>query len=538
MLRKQIYKWHRRLSLLISLPVLVWAISGFMHPLMTTIRPSVATQFLVPTITDSSKLRMPLQAALQKNNIAQFHNVRLVHIDSNWFYQVQLLPNGIPQYLSTQTGRLLANGDRLYAQYIAKLFLEGPPPSTNNATAAPIATTVAALLPSANTGQHDCCDAATNCVLLNEKGSQVTAVSAITHFDEAYKNINRLLPVYKVSFNRADGIHIYVHTSSDRFAYAVDNKRAIFDTIFAWLHNWVWLDALGVAKYYIMALLLVLTIITTIAGLYIFFISNTKKANGNSLVAARRNHRWTAVPISLFTLMFAFSGAYHCIKKTTPDNRNDFYNQQQIQTNHANLNLQKLQQLVKQPIINFSAAQINQQLYWRIIVKATPGKQAATHNKDQMKDKMVEMPTTLLVHAANNDILPQGEQQFAQYLAGLFSKQPAGSSIGTTPITKFEGEYGFVNKRLPVWKVSYPVHNNERYYIETSTGSLAVRVDDTDLAEGYSFALMHKHHFMDWAGKAARDFSSMFWAAAQIAMVAIGLLLWRKSKQKNKKTMV
>jgi hypothetical protein len=37
---------------------------------------------------------------------------------------------------------------------------------------------------------------------------------------------------------------------------------------------------------------------------------------------------------------------------------------------------------------------------------------------------------------------------------------------------------------------------------------------------------------MDFAGKSWRDFSTMFWVAAQIAMVVIGFILYLKTKKK------
>jgi hypothetical protein len=64
--------------------------------------------------------------------------------------------------------------------------------------------------------------------------------------------------------------------------------------------------------------------------------------------------------------------------------------------------------------------------------------------------------------------------------------------------------------------------------VETKTGRLSVRVDDADLREGYSFALFHKHHFMDWGGKALRDCSTMLWALVQVVMVSVGLILYFK----------
>lgn len=98
---------------------------------------------------------------------------------------------------------------------------------------------------------HDCCNAATACVLTNITGSKVANVSRLTAFDNEYKFVNRILPVYRVAFNRPDGIRLYVETTQDRFTFAIDNKRAVFDTIFQWLHTWSWLNALGERSFHL-----------------------------------------------------------------------------------------------------------------------------------------------------------------------------------------------------------------------------------------------------------------------------------------------
>lgn len=515
-------KWHRTTSLLIAIPVVLWAASGFLHPIMTTIRPKVATQFLAPVVVDSSKIKFSLQQILQKNRLVQWHNFRLVHIADNWFYQVQPRPQAVPFYFSTLTGRPLNNGDALYAQYLAQQFLAGPDLEATKKTL-PIKSAFAA---------PDCCDAATNCVLLNDKVSPITGVKRLTQFDAEYKFVNRLLPAYKVNFGRQDGIRIYVETTSDRFAFAVDNKRAIFDQLFAWFHTWSWMDAMGNAKYVVMIVLLAATLFTSFAGLYIFFITSTKKPKGNAVLVARRNHRWTSVIVSLFTILFSFSGLYHAVEKFKVDDRYDFYNKQLVQTAAVDLDFPLLQQVVKQPVTNISIVQLNQQWYWQVFTQQSPKMHdgiAVQPRKDLMKDKKVPPPNATYVRISDYSVLADGEKKYAHYLATIFSNNPTPSITATDAITSFEGEYGFVNKRLPVWKVSYATNNNERYYVETSTGKLSVRVDDKDLYEGYSFAFFHKHHFMDFAGKNARDFSTMFWSLAQIALVAIGLILWRKS---------
>lgn len=518
-MRKNIYKWHRALSLIIAIPVVLWAASGFMHPIMTTIRPKAATQFLAADAVDTSKIKQSLQQALQKNGIAQFHNFRLVHIENNWFYQVQINTKELPVYLSTQTGKKLPDGDRLYAQYLGKLFLEG---KNKNLATQPIVAATAA---------HDCCDAATNCVLLNDKGSKVSAMALVRNFDSEYKFVNKVLPVYKVKFDREDGIRIYVETTADKFAYAVDNKRATFDKLFALFHNWSWMDMAGKTKYYFMGALLILTCFTTLMGLYIFFITKTKTPNGNPVVKARRNHRWTSVLISLFTLMFAFSGAYHALDKLGNDSNHKEPLQQLINAQAMAFDLDSLQQKIKNPITNIRVVQMRDQLYWQVFTKSPSGNNGP--RKDLMKDKTVPPPDATYINVKDGSTLPDGEKLYAQYLATQYSGHAQNDIVATTAITKFEGEYGFVNKLLPVWKVSYATNSNERYYVETSTGKLSVRINDEDLYEGYSFAMLHKHHFMDWAGKEVRDFSTMFWAAAQIAVVVIGFILWRRVRRRN-----
>ena len=543
MIRKNIYRWHRWSSLIIALPVVLWAASGFMHPVMTTIRPRVATQFLAATPLDTGSIKLPLQEALHKNSISSFHNFRLVHIDTNWFYQVQKTANEPPLYLSVINGKKLANGDALYAQYLAKLFLEGP------AAPEPAGTQYASInhedmmMPdkaAGATAEHDCCDAATACVLGNETGSPVAGIALLRSFDAEYKFINRLLPVYKVKFDRPDGIRVYVETTQDRFAFAMDNKRAVFDKIFGLFHTWEWMNFLGNTKYYLMALLNLLALATTLMGLYIFFVSKTKKANGKEIVKARNRHRWTSLSISVFTLMFTFSGAYHSLAKLKTDTRADFFTSNQFAADVAHPDMAQLQSLAgNKPISNISLVKIDGEIFFQVFtINQQQHNKMAAAGKDLMKNMSAPPPSTLYVNTRSYAVLSNGEELYARSLAGLFSKHPGAAIKQTSLITKFAGEYGFVNKRLPVWKIGYASNHQERFYIETSTGKLAAQVTNLDLAEGYSFSLLHKHEFMAWAGKPVKDFSTMFWATAQIAMVLVGFILYFKMRARKNKQVV
>ncbi len=523
-MKKKIYQWHRTISLIISIPVILWAASGFMHPIMTNIRPKLATQWLVPRPVDSAKIKVTLQAALRQNHIDSFTNFRLANIDNNWFYQVQRGKGKEPVYLATLTGKLLTGGDWLYAQYLAKQFLEGQPKDSGKNAILPIE-------PVAPAGAvHDCCDAATDLVLNPVKGSKVTDASVVTSYNSEYKSNNRLLPVYKVAFNRPDGIRVYVETVQDRFAFAMDNKRKVFDQLFVLIHTWGWLDFLGKAKFAVEFILVFLAFITTVMGIYIFFTSKSKKVAGNAMIKSRRNHRYTSIIISLFTLMFTFSGAYHALSKFKVDTRDQFYTEHAFYTAATDFNFGAIQGIARAPVLNISLVSINGSNYWQVVKKQQG---TASFRKDLMKDAKAPIPATIYISTQNNSVLPDGELQYAKYLATKFSNHQPGEIVSADPVTKFAGDYNFLDKRLPVWKISYKANNNERWFIETSTGKLSKRINDIDLLEDYSFAFLHKHEFLSGAGKGWKDFSTMFWAMAQIAMVTVGLIFYftlRKSK--------
>ncbi|MFD2707951.1 hypothetical protein ACFSX8_03400, partial [Acinetobacter gyllenbergii] len=100
------------------------------------------------------------------------------------------------------------------------------------------------------------------------------------------------------------------------------------------------------------------------------------------------------------------------------------------------------------------------------------------------------VPAIQFVDAGNGeliDILKQSKQLAASYL-GLQPEQVQQAAW----VTSFGGEYGFINKRLPVIKVETQLENQLRLYIEPSSGVIAAQVTQQDALEGFSFAYLHK----------------------------------------------
>ncbi|MBE7178654.1 MAG: hypothetical protein INR69_19800, partial [Mucilaginibacter polytrichastri] len=222
-MKKKLYIWHRRLSVIIALPLVLWAGSGFMHPLMTSIRPSIATQKIPVVPLDTSRIKLTLPEIMRKNSIGEIGNFRLVHFGDNWFYQVKTPGQNKLQYFSADKGIRLRNGDALYARYLARTFLTGEisePGSKSNDRIS-------------NNNQlkttYDCCAAAAETAMGLTGDSRILAVKPVTDFTPEYKPVNRLLPVQKVFFDRDDDLRIYVETAHDRFALAMDNNREWFD---------------------------------------------------------------------------------------------------------------------------------------------------------------------------------------------------------------------------------------------------------------------------------------------------------------------
>ncbi|RZL20104.1 MAG: hypothetical protein EOO96_25410 [Pedobacter sp.] len=77
--------------------------------------------------------------------------------------------------------------------------------------------------------------------------------------------------------------------------------------------------------------------------------------------------------------------------------------------------------------------------------------------------------TVLYFDASNGQELQNGDQQYAVFISGFYRnksypQKTTQHNLAVTQIKQFDNEYGFINKRLPVEKISYP--NQENWYIE------------------------------------------------------------------------
>jgi hypothetical protein len=511
-IKQKIYAWHRIIGIITLIPVIFWTLSGLMHPFMAHFfKPTIAHEFLVAKPIDKSQLTLSIQEVLQKNKLAEFKNFRIVSFDNSTYYQVKTTKDELV-YFNALDAMKLENGDQKYAHWLSRYFLD-------------------------------------------DQKSSIVKTEILTEFTSQYKYVNRYLPVYKTTFNRPDEMEVYVETASSKLATFNPKSRQAFIWFFDTFHNWAFIDWISNNSIRIVVMFLFLSIIffSAISGIVIYglFWKQFRKTDSlNPKKGVRKYHRQIGIWVSLFTLTFAFSGAYHATTKWeayTLDKMafEPIFATKDIQTpnNVLAVDWSRME--------NTSIITLNDSLYYRCQLALAKNKKYNQPKKDsKSKWGKKENPKSEIVYvnAATNKVVQNLDVAYAKFLAYYFSDGGPKAAccemedvttekksleeaplLETKVLTEFNSrEYGFVNKRLPVVKLAFGTAENTTYFIETATSRLASVTEKSDILEGYSFAILHKFLFMDWAGKNIRD-ASMVLAALLILVVSVlGIVLFFK----------
>lgn len=511
-IKQHMYKWHRIIGLITIVPVIFWILSGLMHPFMAHFfKPEIAHDKIEQQFISKDKLQFSIQEVLKKNDITEFKNFRIVTFNNTTFYQIKTI-TGELLYFDTSTTKKLADGDKKYAEWLSRYFLD-------------------------------------------DQKSAVKKSEIITEFTSQYKYVNRYLPIHKISFDRPDSMQVYVETSSSKLATYNPTSRQAFIWFFDTFHNWSFIDAITNNSVRIITMIFLLSIIgfSALSGILIYGLlwkqfKKTDKLQPKK--GLRKYHRQIGIWVSLFTLTFAFSGAYHATTKWEPYTLSQMvyeptFETEEISLLNTNLNLDwnRFQ--------NSSIITLNDTIYYRCqLAEKGDKKFKKTDSGSKWNKKETPKSEIIYINATTNTITPNIDLQYAAYLAYYFTDgapkasccemvetseetpQPSLENIKlieSKVLTDFESrEYGFVNKRLPVVKLAYDTPEKTTYFIETSTSRLAAVVTNSDKIEGYSFAILHKFLFMDWAGKNIRDLTMVLAALAILIVSALGFILFLK----------
>ncbi len=492
--KQNIYKYHKYLAFFTIVPVLFWSLSGIMHPMMSNFfKPQIAKEYLENQKIDTTKINYTLQEVLVKNKIKSIKNFRIISFENQQYYQVKSSKNEI-LYFNTSNAISLKNGDNLYAEWLSRYFL-------------------------------------------NDSESKIKSNIVLTEFDNQYKYINRYLPVHKVSLDRKDNMEIYVETTSSKLATFNPKSRQAFIWFFDTFHNFSFLETISneYVRIILVSISLFIILCSAISGLVIYglFWKHFKKINATtSELKTRKNHRKLGLLFSFFTLAFVWSGLFHIVKKWEPNMIPSLVYEPSFETKDIAFNLKKLD-IDWNEEINFGLINFEKKIYIRTAIK----KLDKSDSKDA-KDK--PKPTYNVSYYSLN---PSNKREdldvkYAQFLVEKLNEEhhfidknlvTTSNQKEVTTLNDFDKkEYGFVNKRLPVIKIAYNTPKNNTFYMETNTSRIAAKVNNYDRIEGYTFALLHKFLYLEWAGKPIRDFVTVLTALSILVVSILGLLILRK----------
>jgi hypothetical protein len=412
-----IIKWHRRLGWAAGIGVVVWGMSGLLHPVMTWTNPKPAAFMPPPLESFAAPSFHSVQSALEKNEIENVAGLRILKSGDAILMQVTQAERPEKIYVDLNNGKIVEDADKERAVFLARYY----------------------------TGQQE---------------TPVKSARLITEFSNNYPYINRYLPAWEVTFERADNLAAYVETGADRLGSITDRRKVILQTLFQTIHTGNFLRYAEPLRLIVIGGLVSCVLLMAFLGVGLLFVIRRKKrAEG-----ARRWHRALGFVVWIPLIMFPASGIFHLIK-TSPL----FYEE------------------VSVPVFAVSAVDIEQ----------IPDVKNA---EDVRLIPVQDGRAWWRVQAGENVQYSWGGQRltndsFARLMAGFF--EPGAQVASSEKITMFSNEYGFAYKRLPVWRVSFEDASLPVLFIEPRTATLAARVNKTDASETWSFSNFHKWQFLD-----------------------------------------
>lgn len=491
---KSVYGWHKWIGLSISVPVVLWALSGLLHPTLRLTKPVLETHKIAQQALNPVSFIHEPQAVLTAHDIRHVKNIRIVSMHERHFYRINIADGGVA-YFDTVTAERLAHGEQQYAEYLARHYL----------------------------------------------GDQVTAITAIEpvkQFSDEYAPINRFLPVWRVDFARDDGLRLYVDTESSRLATAVDNLRADLLWWFGILHDWSFLDQGNVLRIGLFLLAMLSMFAVGVMGIVLYGLRYQCMSKAVS-VQARSGpayfHRTVGVLISLSTLMFSFSGALHVWHKLNPDDRHSRFVEDLFAVDELAVGIvQAIQSALQQgPVKAISLVRVGNEPYYRLVHgKNTQGDMKHSGHANVAKAP-ASWPSISYVNTRNGEVLENAEKLYARQLAGRISGHDTAMIIATQPVTSFTHEYGFIDRRLPVIQVNYDADGEPAYYVDPSTGRLAAMVDDGRRFEKFTFRMFHKWRFADGLGKNGRDAVIAGFILLNVLVIVLGVLLFVSRRRRS-----
>ena len=475
--------WHRRLGVVAAMGALLWSVSGMLHPLLVRATPEAANRAPPALAVErpTQPLKSPAQLAAMAG-IGQAVSFRLVALAGEPYYQVQAAPAAPPRYFHAARGHELPDGDRRYARALARHYL----------------------------GDH---------------AGPIQDIRRVEEFGGEYDAVNRVLPVYRVAFAGADNVRAYVDTVTSLNGALVDDGKAILDWLFRNLHKWDWLHGAEPLRLAVALALVMAALVTAASGIVVYL-----KGAGGGRRWLRLWHRRVGLAASVVLLGFAASGGIHLVKMSVDGTAPSPVHRPDLSLGEMDSAPDAAMLAADFGLRALALVRVGDAYYYRVERVRDPGAgtgespQPATHGHHGPSGGAGEV----LYLAAHGSAVDARDHALDVALAG--TALPSSRVAGVMEVRDFGGEYGFVNKYLPVMRVDFDTPVRDAVYVHTASGRIAARIDDADRVEGWLFAYVHKWDFLEPLGRDLRD-GAMVLGALLIAGVSIlGMALFLRSR--------
>lgn len=471
-------RWHRRAGILACAGIFIWALSGSLHPLLTRYQPQAATTQPPPLPAHAMTNVTPLRAVARRHGITHVQRVRLVSWTDRVYFQL-ITSAGARRYIDTQSGAESERGDQDYASALARHYL-------------------------------------------GDERSEIASITQITAFDAEYTRVNRLLPVVRVAFAREDGMRVYVDTATSALATQIDDRKALYTSAFTLLHNWHFAGSGDFPRVPLAALFVAAALASTVLGAVLWL--HTRGTPQRSRL--RRGHRAAGALVGVMIAASASSGGWHLIKGAL-DRTGDTAMPDLSWTVFRAASI-----AAPWPEAEAVLVAVGGVPCYRIAAALAPAPAAGHHaDAEHTPAPTAAEETTHETRyiAAAERACAIDDRMYTRLLAQAFTGLPHSELTAGPTLTRFEGEYGFINKLLPVTRVD--LARGERLYIHLERAALAARIDAGDYAEGWTFAHLHKWQWLEFIGRWPRDLVMIAFALTAAGVAVAGLLLFAGARR-------
>ncbi|MGD8327547.1 MAG: PepSY domain-containing protein, partial [Sphingomonadales bacterium] len=441
------FSWHRALGLIGGVGLLVWGISGLLHPIMVVFGPQPAVFYPPSRPLDLQGIK-PINQIVADAGISSAAAVKVIVSEDQNLLQVTEAQDEPRRYFELNSGRELKNYDQDHAVFLARHFLK---------TDAPI-----------------------------------RSIQYLTAFNEEYPAVNRLLPVYKVSFERDDDLSIYIYTETNA-ANGVSNAfKEIVQSGFSSLHTWNWFPREADWARVVLIGLFVGSLFALAATGTAMLVTIRRKKR---LPGSKGWHRIAGYALALPLLMFTSSGLFHLITMAAMVPQRHLKLSPPVDLSAATFPIHE-QWADFSHDLNVNNLSLIQDEEGRPLYRLglAPNRNAGPKTEKDIRNARFDgVETTgpaLYIDARTGLPYKDGDKELALQLGERFTGVGRAAIENTSLVTRFGPGYDFRNKRLPVWQLDYGAPVDATLFVDTTTGVLADRVMNSAKVERFSFSFI------------------------------------------------